>query len=333
MITVLVYLLPQIIRGRWERDFQNGMKTIIELYIYRNRDGKLIEMCSQAKKGGDGSRNGDGKEYEDVIFEAETSAKRDLRTVTNVIDMQMLWVEPGSFLMGSPPWEKDYFTASEEQHKVTLTQGYWLGKYEVTQEEYEKVMGSNPSNFKGAGRRAPVEGVSWYEAMEFCRKLTGLDRNAGKLPEGHEYRLPTEAQWEYACRAGKTRSLGRESVVNKFGWHEGNSGNSTHPVGQKKANDWGFLDMQGNVWEWCYDTYPSGRELGTLERKKEKSKLRVIRGGALDLPAWLCRPASRFGVEPEMPAGFRVGFRVACVVYSRRRQQRSPVRVRSSVYQ
>jgi formylglycine-generating enzyme required for sulfatase activity len=154
-------------------------------------------------------------------------------------------------------------------------------------------MGGNPSNFKNAGRDAPVEQISWDDAMQFCRKLTERERTAGRLPEGHEFTLPTEAQWEYACRAGTTGDYAGN--LDGMAWYSQNSGNTTHPVGQKQANAWGLYDMHGNVWEWCrdwYGNYPSG---GVTNPTGPSSGLyRVIHGGSWAYDAERCRSASRY---------------------------------------
>ena len=118
--------------------------------------------------------------------------------------LKLLWVEPGAFLMGSPPDEPARDKAEGPQVRVTLSRGFWLGRTEVTQAQYEALTGNNPSRFKDAGPDAPVEHVSWLDAMAFCEKLTARERAAGRLPEGWRYTLPTEAQWDYACRAGPT---------------------------------------------------------------------------------------------------------------------------------
>ncbi|MBO4545754.1 MAG: formylglycine-generating enzyme family protein [Verrucomicrobia bacterium] len=236
---------------------------------------------------------------------------------SNDIGLDMVWIEPGTFMMGSPENEQGRAN-NETQHKVTLTQGYWLGKYEVTQKQYQAIMGKNPSNFKGA--TLPVEKVSWEDAMAFCAKLTASEKEAGRLPSGYEYTLPTEAQWEYACRAGTTTALnsGKDltngtqcSEMGEVGWYSYNSGEKTHPVGQKKPNAWGLYDMHGNVLEWCLDwngdyplapvTDPTGPDNGTS---------RVIRGGGWNFIAGGCRSASRSNYGPTYNSYF-CGFRVA----------------------
>ena len=212
------------------------------------------------------------------------------------VTLEMLWVPPGDFTMGSNDGDSD----EKPPHQVTLTQGFWLGKYEVTQEQWERVMGSNPSNFKGA--KNPVECVSWDDAQAFCKK------------PGNGLRLPTEAEWEYACRAGSTTAYcfgESHSGLGDYAWYNDNSGSKTHPVGGKKPNAWGLYDIHGNVWEWCQDWYgdyprgsvtdPTGRTSGTY---------RVLRGGSWNCGPAYCRSASRFGRPPGRRVTF-VGVRVA----------------------
>ncbi len=164
--------------------------------------------------------------------------------------------------MGSPASESGRGT-DETQHQVTLTNGFYLGKYEVTQAQYETVIGSNPSSPQGNNR--PVERVNWHEAQAFCDQLNSIEQTAGRLPAGWKYALPTEAQWEYACRAGTTTaySWGNAIGPNDANWNHGNDANTTMEVGQFSANPWGFYDMHGNVWEWVYDwkaNYPGGAQ-------------------------------------------------------------------------
>ncbi|MFM7929249.1 MAG: formylglycine-generating enzyme family protein, partial [Pirellula sp.] len=181
---------------------------------------------------------------------------------------------------------------------MTISKDYYLGVHEVTQAQYEKVMGANPSYFRGdiQGSRSnhPVEQVSWEDAVEFCKKLSDLheEKAAGRV-----YRLPTEAEWEYACRAGsKTAYSFGESPksLGDYAWFGSNSNNQTHPVGEKKANAWGLYDMHGNVWEWCrdrYGDYPKGAVSDPTGPKKGSS--RVSRGGSWYYEAAGCRSAYR----------------------------------------
>ena len=157
--------------------------------------------------------------------------------VTNSIGMKLRLIPAGEFMMGSPTTESDRLD-TETQHRVTLTKPFYLGVTEVTQEQYQKVMGKNPSQFKGP--QNPVEKVSWADAVEFCRKLSAMP---AEKTAGHVYRLPTEAEWEYACRSGTTTAYGfgdDASRLGDYGWFDGNSDSSTHPVGQKNPNTWGL---------------------------------------------------------------------------------------------
>jgi formylglycine-generating enzyme required for sulfatase activity len=222
----------------------------------------------------------------------------------------MAWIEPGIFAMGSSNREAGH-QSDEVQCRVRITKGYWLGAYEVTQEQWQAVMGNNPSYFTRAGLNAPVEQVSWNEAVEFCRKLTLAERQAGRLPDGYEYNLPTEAQWEYACRAGTSAPYGGTGNIDSMGWYAGNSGMTTHPVGQKQANAWGLYDMHGNVFEWCndwYGTYPPRVASDPTGDATGISK--VDRGGSWGLGPENCRSACRNGLRPVNRFNF-IGFRLA----------------------
>lgn len=217
------------------------------------------------------------------------------------LDLKMIWVAPGSFTMGSSG------SANEQPaHDVTLTKGYWLEATEVTQGQWTSVMGSKTTVFKGPDH--PVDTVSWYQAMEFCQKLTAQERAAGRLPDGLVYTLPTEAQWEYACRAGATGNLLPDT--NSVSWYSGNAQFKTHPVTQKQANDWGFYDMLGNVSEWCLDWYGSYTEESATDPTGPLSgTARVIRGGSWLDPADHSRPTFRASWDPNK-GSIDLGFRV-----------------------
>jgi formylglycine-generating enzyme required for sulfatase activity len=214
----------------------------------------------------------------------EPSAKAVV-PVVNSIGMRFVPIQAGTFTMG----EEHY---SQKAHQVTLTQAFELGVYEVTQEQYEAVMGTNPSSFEGP--QNPVEKVSSDDAVEFCRKLSELP---AEKKAGYVYRLPTEAEWEYACRAGTktTYSFGdSDSGLGEYAWYDKNSGNTTHPVGGKKPNPWGLYDMHGNVWEWCQDWhgyYPSGSV--TDPTGAASGSYRVLRGGSFPVRTSLVRSAYR----------------------------------------
>jgi formylglycine-generating enzyme required for sulfatase activity len=223
------------------------------------------------------------------------------KTFTNSINMEFILIPAGEFLMGSTQDEIDrlvqrygddwrkYFERELPQHQVRISQSFYLGKYQVTQAEWQAVMGENPSSFKGDPNR-PVENVSWNEVQQFIRKLNEKEGS-------NKYRLPTEAEWEYAARAGTTTAYSFGDAPDQLGeyaWFDDNSGNTTHPVGQLKPNPWGLYDMHGNVFEWVEDWYgkypaepvtdPTGPPLGAD---------RVLRGGSCCVGADYCRSAYR----------------------------------------
>ena len=231
----------------------------------------------------------------------------------NSVKMTLKHVQAGEFMMGSPTSDK-YRSDDETQHRVTLTKDYWIGETEVTQEQYKAVMGRNPSYFSKGGAY-PVENVSWTDAMAFCEKLTKAERANGNLPDGYEYTLPTEAQWEYAARggqkAGRYRVFSGSDEINDVVWYDDNSSDSTHPVGQKRANELGLYDMCGNVWEWCrdwYEAYPDGAVTNPVGPSSGSN--RELRGGSWDSYARHCRSAIRAGIDPS-DRDYDYGFRVA----------------------
>ncbi len=228
--------------------------------------------------------------------------------------MQLCSIHPGTFLMGSPEDEK-WRRVDETLHPVTLTTNFWIGRYKVTQEQYESVMGVNPSFWKGS--RLPVEHISWNDAMAFCRKLNEL--YAEIIPKGYWFTLPTEAQWEYACRAGTNTQLNNGtdltdkwecSRLDELGWYVGNSNEETHPVGQKKPNAWGLYDMHGNVAEFCLDSYSPYPTCSMFDPYCSEAGLDcVTRGSTCLMYAKHCRAARRCHhsrEEKELVVGFRL---------------------------
>ena len=226
------------------------------------------------------------------------------------IKLEMVLIPAGEFLMGSPDSDKaaDFPDCDNEkpQHRVRITKPFYLGKYQVTQEQWQAVMGKNPSCFKGPTN--PVERVTWYDCQEFLKRLN-------KQVKAGTFVLPTEAQWEYACRAGSTTRYcfgNKASKLGEYAWYSRNSGRTTHPVGEKKPNAWGLYDMHGNVCELCSDRYwhkyytesptddPTGSNSGDVH---------TVRGGDYDRPESWCRAAHRFLVRPEYGPEW-VGFRV-----------------------
>jgi len=225
------------------------------------------------------------------------------------LDLTMIWVEPGTFMMGSPETEKGR-AGNETQHKVSLTHGFYLGKYELSQAQWEKVMESDPSRFKGTDR--PVENVSWNDAVAFCKKLTEMEKKVGRVPKGMAYQLPTEAQWEYACRAGTTTKYSWGDSINSSNANYYRKIGETTPAGKYSANPWGFHDMHGNVWEWCADwwgVYTSGSV--TDPEGPASGSNRIGRGGSWNCDGSVLRSALRnvnFPFHRNFALGFRVGF-------------------------
>ena len=247
---------------------------------------------------------------------SQAGEERDFEIAPGVT-MTFSWIPPGEFLMGSPEGE-DRLAYNETQHRVTISKGFWMAQNETTQSQWQAVMGNNPSHFTGGD--LPVESVSWNDTQRFIDKLNNSILASG----GWKFALPTEAQWEYACRAGTTTALnngknltsdanstvsGSEcSNLDQVAWYFQNSAWKTHPVGQKQSNAWGLYDMHGNVFEWCSDWYddepagdkdPSGPKMG---------EARLRRGGSYAGPANCCRAAYRFRSNPGVPADF-CGFR------------------------
>jgi formylglycine-generating enzyme required for sulfatase activity len=224
--------------------------------------------------------------------------------------IQMLWVAPGTFQMGSPPEEsigKYSFPRDETLHKVTLTKGFWLGKYEVTQEQYSAIIKENRSDFKGA--QNPAERVSWYWANQFCLELNKLETEAGRIPNGYEYSLPTEAQWEYACRAGTTTAWYTGNPITPKEANIGKVIGKTTTVGNYPPNPWGFHDMYGNVGEWCRDRFADYPDHHLVDPEGPGTgKERMHRGGGW-MPGHLPRSAMRFP-DRESFSNNQVGFRL-----------------------
>ena len=242
----------------------------------------------------------------EVLEGAQPESQNRLIQVGDV-QFEMVYVEGGTFRMGATEEQgEDAYDSEKPVHRVTLS-SYLIGKHEVTQALWEEVMGKNPSHNK-LGGDYPVENVSWFDCQEFVKKLNART--------GMKFRLPTEAEWEYAARGGD-RSKGYKYAgsdnLDEVGWYDGNSGNYTHPVGEKKPNELGLYDMSGNVWEWCQDWYGAySIEAQTNPTGPRSGGSRVLRGGSYWDDAWYCRVSRRSSFDP----GFRFVLRGLRLVLS-----------------
>ena len=219
-----------------------------------------------------------------------------------------VWIPPGEFMMGSPEDESGRYNDESPQHLVRFASGFWMQTTPVTQAQWQAVMGNNPAYFKSVGSDAPVERVSWNDVQEFIQKLNSTTKET-------QFRLPTEAEWEYACRAGSTTAYcfgDDESLLEQYAWYDKNAGDTTHPVGQLTPNAWGLYDMHGNVWEWCADwqgDYPSGAVTDPTG-PTSFGAFRALRGGAWFSYARNCRAAYRWRARRPSDRDDSIGFRL-----------------------
>ena len=248
-----------------------------------------------------------------TIHWARSDAELTIASFAPPVQFHMVPVAAGTFQMGSVAG----FSIEQPVHAVTITRPFWVGKYEVTQAEYQSVRGTNPSQFQGASYpnapQRPVELVTWIDAMAYCSSLTATEAAAGRIPAGYQYRLPTEAEWEYVCRAGTTTewNTGASLVCGQANFSGCGPGQTT-VVGRYPANPWGLFDTHGNVWEWCLDSwdgsanYPSS---AVSDPYVSSGPYRVFRGGGWGYIAVICRSALR---NFDSPGGssYDVGFRV-----------------------
>jgi formylglycine-generating enzyme required for sulfatase activity len=250
---------------------------------------------------------------ENLVISGETSG----RTASLAsFESSFVLIAPGTFPMGSPEYETGR-SSDEIIHEVTLTKGFYMQKTLVTQGQWKALMDNNPASFSDGGDDCPIESVSWNECQEFIRRL-----NAGK---DSIYRLPTEAEWEYACRArsstpfcgGEISALycANDPILSEAGWYCGNSGRQSRPVAQKSPNVWGLYDMHGNVSEWCRDWYGEyGPNSQTDPLGPQSGSAKVIRGGSWFSNAKNCRSASRFYWPPNSRSEF-IGFRLVKEIF------------------
>ena len=205
--------------------------------------------------------------------------------------IRLIPLPPGSFTMGCPQDEAGH-RFWETEREVTLSHEVYLGATPVTQKQYEQVTGENPTDHAGSADDAPIDSVRWQTAVDFCSRLTAIDRDKGILSDDWEYRLPTETEWEYACRAGTSGPA--YGPLDSVAWHFGNSNHTTHPVGRKSPNPWGFHDMLGNVWEMCLDWF------------WKKHEHHTCRGGSYFNTQLGCRAAARINYMGGRYCGFRL---------------------------
>jgi formylglycine-generating enzyme required for sulfatase activity len=227
-----------------------------------------------------------------------TFSHSKLDKFTNSIGMRFVRIKPGEFLMGSPVTAPGR-AETEVLHNVKITKSFLMATTTVTQAQWKAVMGDNPSHVQGD--ELPVGSVTWNDALTYCKKL-------GEK-EGKHYRLPTEAEWEYACRAGTQTAYGGSNNPDEVAWYLDNSDGHAHPVGQKKPNAWGPYDMAGNVWQWCSDGYGPYDGDATDPKGGNNTSDRVVRGGCSGTPFYACRAAFRHWAAPGWHAddtGFRV---------------------------
>ncbi|GHT91350.1 hypothetical protein AGMMS49545_07090 [Betaproteobacteria bacterium] len=225
-------------------------------------------------------------------------------TAMNDIGVEFVLIPAGEFMMGCGANDIACEDDEKPQHRVKIKRPFYLGKYEVTQSEWEIVMPENPSRSRGDNK--PVDNVSWDDVQTFIQRLNDMEGT-------RKYRLPTEEEWEYAARAGTggTYHFGDDVThLGRYAWYDGNSGGHSHPVGQKHVNPWGLYDMHGNVWEWVADAYRANYDVRGSD-KSDKPLPRVLRGGSWNINSWSLRAAFRSGSKPDIrneAYGFRLAF-------------------------
>ncbi len=271
------------------------------------RKSRWFEVVYKNKKGW---AFGGFLEYNRQINTTQSTNASQLNTFTNSIGMEFVLIPSGEFMMGCVDGDKDCKSEEKPQHKVRITKSFYMGKYEVTQGQWKKVMGDNPSKFKNCGDNCPVDFVSWNQVQEFIKKLNSREKRS--------YRLPTEAEWEYAARGG-TNTIYYWGSENKgdYAWYTENSENKTHPVGQKKPNSFGLYDMIGNVWEWVEDRFHQNYYANSPLSDPDGSPVganRILRGSSWGGGHWsphniTDRTSYRFYHEPNL-RNEGIGFRL-----------------------
>jgi formylglycine-generating enzyme required for sulfatase activity len=295
----------------WKRKKQQGIFSCLGDIQFDDSQGEAAKDVLSIKTGGE--LNGGIFPSEPVPVVDQTCAPPPFpeSPVSDSLGMFFIELPPGTFLMGSPDHEPGR-NEDETPHQVTLTRAFFIQSTPVTQSQWKQVMGTEPACFKGKADECPVEGVSWAECQGFIKKLS----SAGE----YSYRLPTEAEWEYACRAGTEAPFcsgeieevycAMDPALDAVGWYCGNSGRRTHSVAQKDPNPWGLYDMHGNVSEWCSDWYgPCAESPVTDPAGPDSGRGRVVRAGSWFSSAKNCGSASRFWWPPKA-SGDTIGFRL-----------------------
>ena len=300
---------PKIILGL-QRLKVNGIKGELDELL----DQQII-LAKTARERLD--TEGDSGTSRITVFSARGPRLKTPWTVPG-LGLNLVAIKEGTFLMGSNEGEPN----ARPVHKVTISRSFWMGKYEITQAQYKKLINANPSRFKGD--KLPVETVNWNDAVAFAEKLTVRERKANRVPRGYVYRLPTEAEWEYACRAESRKAYyfsDRPDNLAKHAWYSRNSGGQTHEVGRKRPNRWRLYDMPGNVAEWCLDWYGEySKEPVSDPTGPDKGSLRVVRGEDWHSAAQHCSSAYRGNRNPRDAHGIR-GFRVVLAPATKKESQ------------
>ena len=266
-------------------------------------------------------------ENQQQATESSSPKNGDIMKIEN-LEIELVYIEPGAFIMGG-----DAADIQKPVHDVSIANGYWMGKYPVTQAQYQELVGENPSHFQkglkfskgflGFGgdslkddtSQYPVEQISWNDAKRFCQCLNNVEKSAGNLPEGYEYRMPTESEWEFAAQCGTEHSdkeFSGSNNINDVAWYKENSNDRTHPVGELAPNELGLYDMCGNVWEWCLDDWHNNYEGAPCDGScwgESKGITRVFRGGGWSSLAEYCQLKNRYYLAPGFVYNF-LGLRV-----------------------